>query len=43
MAAIGYERRLRRRRLGSIVMFARAFAISPEVRWLRGLLGSIVS
>ena len=43
MAAIGYEQRLRRRRLGSMAMFAQAFATSPELRWLRGLLGSIVS
>jgi glycosyltransferase involved in cell wall biosynthesis len=43
LAAIGYERRLRRHRLGSIAMFAQAFATSPEIRWLRGLLGSVVS
>ncbi len=43
LAAIGYEHRLRHRRLGSIAMFAQAFATSPEVRWLSGLLGSILS
>ena len=43
LATIGYEQRLRRRRLGSIAMFAQAFATSPEVRWLRGLLGSVVA
>jgi len=43
LAAIGYEHRLRRRRLGSIAMFVQAFATSPEVRWLRGLSGSVVS
>jgi len=43
MAAIGYERRLQRRRLGSVAMFAQAFATSPDVRWLKALLGSLVS
>lgn len=43
LAAIGYERRLRHRRLGSIAMFVQAFATSPDVRWLRGLIGSVVS
>jgi glycosyltransferase involved in cell wall biosynthesis len=43
LAGIAYERRLRRRRLGSIAMFAQAFATSPQVRWLKGLLGSVVS
>lgn len=42
LAAIGYAER-RRRRLQAVVMFARAFAVSPQVRWLRGLLGSVVS
>ena len=42
LAAIGYAER-HRRRLQAIVMFARAFAISPQLRWLRGLLGSVVS
>jgi glycosyltransferase involved in cell wall biosynthesis len=43
LATMGYEQRLRRQRLGAIAMFAQAFATSPEVRWLRGLLGSVVS
>jgi hypothetical protein len=43
LATIGYEQRLRRRRLGSMAMFLQAFATSPDVRWLRGLLGSVVS
>jgi glycosyltransferase involved in cell wall biosynthesis len=43
LAAIGYEQRLRHRRLRSIAMFAQAFATSREVRWLKGLLGSVVS
>lgn len=42
LAAIGYEHRLSRDRLGSMAMFVQAFATSPEVRWLRGLLGSVV-
>jgi glycosyltransferase involved in cell wall biosynthesis len=41
--SLGYEHRLRRLRVRSLAMFARAFAISPDVRWLRGMLGSIVS
>ena len=43
LAAIGYEHRLSRDRLGSMAMFVQAFATSPEVRWLRGLLGSVLS
>jgi glycosyltransferase involved in cell wall biosynthesis len=41
LAAIGYEER-RGRRLHALAMFARAYVISPEVRWLRGLLGSVL-
>jgi glycosyltransferase involved in cell wall biosynthesis len=40
--AIGYEERRRRHRFRSIAMFAVAFATSPDVRWLRGMLGSIL-
>jgi len=43
LAAIGYEQRRHHRRLRSIAMFVQAFTISPEVRWLRGLLGSVLS
>jgi glycosyltransferase involved in cell wall biosynthesis len=43
LAGIGYAERNRRRRLRSIAMFASAFAVSPEVRWLRGMLGSVLS
>lgn len=42
LAAIGYEER-RRRRLQAIVLFARAFVLSREIRWLRALLGSLFS
>jgi glycosyltransferase involved in cell wall biosynthesis len=42
LATIGYALRLRRRRLGSMAMFAQAFATSPEIRWLKGLVGSAV-
>jgi glycosyltransferase involved in cell wall biosynthesis len=42
LATIGYEKRRRHRRLQSIAMFAQAFTTSPEFRWLRGLLGSVV-
>ncbi len=41
-AGIGYEER-RHDRARAILMFARAFATSPQVRWLRGMLGSVVS
>jgi glycosyltransferase involved in cell wall biosynthesis len=41
LAVIGYEER-RGRRLHALAMFARAYAVSPEVRWLRGLLGSVL-
>ena len=40
LAKIGYEER-RSSRLRAMTMFARAFAISPQIRWLRGLLGSL--
>jgi glycosyltransferase involved in cell wall biosynthesis len=43
LAAIGYEQRRHHRRLRSIVMFIQAFATSPQVRWLKGFLGSVVS
>jgi len=42
LAGIGYEER-RNSRLQAMLMFARAFATSPEARWLRGMLGSVVS
>lgn len=41
LAVIGYEER-RGRRLYALAMFARAYAVSPELRWLRGLLGSVL-
>jgi glycosyltransferase involved in cell wall biosynthesis len=41
LATIGYEER-RSRPFHAMVMFARAFATSPQIRWLRGLLGSVV-
>ena len=41
LAVIGYAER-RGRRLHAMTMFARAYAVSPEVRWLRGLLGSVL-
>jgi glycosyltransferase involved in cell wall biosynthesis len=43
LGSLGYQERLRRHRLRSVAMFARAVAISPDVRWLRAILGSIVS
>lgn len=43
LATIGYEQRLRRHRVGAMAMFAQAFVTSPEIRWLRGMLGSLVS
>jgi teichuronic acid biosynthesis glycosyltransferase TuaG len=41
--AIGYEERRRRHRLRSMAMFAVAFTTCPDVRWLLGMLGSILS
>ena len=41
LAQIGYEER-RSHRLHAIMMFARAFATSPQIRFLRGLLGSVI-
>jgi hypothetical protein len=40
-AEMGYEERRRRHRLRSIAMFASAFALSPQRRWLRGMLGAM--
>ena len=42
LAGIGYEQR-RSSRWHAILMFARAFVTSPQIRWLRGLLGSVVN
>jgi len=42
LANIGYETR-RNSRLRATLIFARAFATSPQVRWLRGMLGSVLS
>jgi len=41
LAAIGYEER-RHRRLHALAMFARAYVVSPQVRWLSGLVGSVL-
>jgi glycosyltransferase involved in cell wall biosynthesis len=43
LAAIGYEQRHRGHHLRPIGLFARAFATSPDRRWLRAMLGSILS
>jgi glycosyltransferase involved in cell wall biosynthesis len=42
LASLAYDERRRRHRLRSSAMFAYAFATSPELRWLRGMLGSIM-
>lgn len=42
LASIGYDERQRRHRLRSGAMFAYAFATSPQVRWLKGMLQSIL-
>jgi glycosyltransferase involved in cell wall biosynthesis len=42
LGGIGYVERLRRHRVRSIAMFAYAFATFPDVRYLRGMLGSIL-
>lgn len=41
LGAIGYEERGHHRGR-ALAMFARAYATSPELRWLRGLLGSLL-
>lgn len=41
LAAIGYEER-HRNRLRAMALFARAFALSPRPRWLRGMIGSVL-
>ena len=41
LAAIAYEER-DHNRLRAMAMFARAFALSPRLQWLRGLFGSIL-
>jgi glycosyltransferase involved in cell wall biosynthesis len=42
LAIMGYEQRLRRRRLRSAAMFAYAFATFPDMRWFNGMLGALV-
>jgi len=42
LASIAYDERRRRHRLRSTATFAYAFATCPDVRWLGGMLGSIV-
>jgi glycosyltransferase involved in cell wall biosynthesis len=42
LASIAHEERRRQHRLRSTALFAYAFATCPDVRWLSGMLGSIV-
>ena len=42
LAHVAYQERRHRHRLRSSAMFAYAFATYPEIRWLAGMLGSIV-
>ena len=41
LAGIGYAER-QSRRLHALAMYARAFVTSPDTRWLRGLVGSLL-
>jgi glycosyltransferase involved in cell wall biosynthesis len=41
LAASGYAERERRQRLRALAMFATAFATSPDVRWLHGMVRSL--
>ena len=43
LAGLAYEERRRRRRLRSAAMFAAAFARFPRIRWLRAIVGSVLS
>jgi glycosyltransferase involved in cell wall biosynthesis len=42
LAGIGYRRREQCQRWAAVWAFSRAFLTSPELRWIRGLLGSLV-
>ena len=42
-ASIGYQRRQQRQRWAAAGSFLQAFVTSPNVRWVRGFLGSVVS
>lgn len=43
LAGLAYQERQRQRRVRSAAMFAAAFATFPRVRWLRAMLGSVLS
>ena len=43
LATIGYAHRRKRERLPSVSAFARALMTHPDVRWVRALVGSLVS
>ena len=43
LGTIGYEHRRNRKRLPSIAAFAQALVANPDVRWVRALMGSLVS
>jgi hypothetical protein len=42
LARLGYAEHDRRRRLRALATFASAFATAPDVRWLRGMLRSLL-
>jgi hypothetical protein len=42
LAMMGDEERVYRHRLRAATLFAYAFATFPDVRWLRGMLGSLL-
>ena len=43
LAGVAYQERLRKRRLRSAAMFAAAFVTYPQARWLRAMMGSVLS
>jgi glycosyltransferase involved in cell wall biosynthesis len=43
LAAIGYEYRRSRNRFRSVASFLQAFVTHPDVRWMRAVVGSLVS
>jgi hypothetical protein len=43
LGTIGYEHRRNRNRLPSMAAFVQALLTSPDIRWVRALMGSLVS
>jgi glycosyltransferase involved in cell wall biosynthesis len=43
LGVIGYQQRLQRRRQAAVATYLQAFRVSPHPRWLRGILGALLS